>query len=86
MCAAICGEWNINPVSYTHLIDGIPFELEEAAMVDGCSRFKGVVKIVLPMLVPGIITVAAFAFIACWNEFLFSLMFLNCLLYTSRCV
>lgn len=46
-------------------------------MVDGCSRFKGVIKIVLPMLVPGIITVAAFAFIACWNEFLFSLMFLN---------
>ena len=66
-----------NAILMKGFIEGIPFELEEAAMVDGCSRFKGVVKIVLPMLVPGIITVAAFAFIACWNEFLFSLMFLN---------
>ena len=66
-----------NAILMKGFIEGIPFELEEAAMVDGCSRFKGVIKIVLPMLVPGIITVAAFAFIACWNEFLFSLMFLN---------
>ncbi|WP_312426438.1 carbohydrate ABC transporter permease [Lacrimispora sp.] len=66
-----------NAILMKGFIEGIPFELEEAAMVDGCSRFRGVIKIVLPMLVPGIITVSAFAFIACWNEFLFSLMFLN---------
>jgi multiple sugar transport system permease protein len=58
-------------------IDGIPFALEEAAMIDGCSRIKGVIKVIIPMLVPGIITVAAFALIGCWNEFLFAMMFLN---------
>ncbi len=58
-------------------IEGIPFELEEASMIDGCSRIKGVIKVVIPMLVPGIVTVAAFALIGCWNEFLFALMFLN---------
>ena len=66
-----------NAVLMKGFIEGIPYELEEAAMVDGCSRFQGVVRIVLPLLVPGIVTVAAFAFISCWNEFLFSLMFLN---------
>lgn len=66
-----------NAILMKGFIEGIPFELEEAAMVDGCNRFSGVVRIVLPMLVPGIVTVGAFAFIACWNEFLFSLMFLN---------
>lgn len=58
-------------------VDGIPFALEEASMIDGCSRIRGVFKVVLPMLVPGIITVAAFALIGCWNEFLFAMMFLN---------
>ena len=58
-------------------VEGIPFALEEAAMIDGCSRVKGVFKVVLPMLIPGIVTVAAFALIGCWNEFLFAMMFLN---------
>lgn len=58
-------------------VDGIPFVLEEAAMVDGCGRVQGVLKVVIPMLLPGIITVAAFALIGCWNEFLFAMMFLN---------
>lgn len=58
-------------------IEGIPYALEEAAMIDGCSRIKGVTKVVIPMLVPGIVTVAAFALIGCWNEFLFAMMFLN---------
>ena len=58
-------------------VEGVPYALEEAAMIDGCSRMKGVFKVVVPMLVPGIITVAAFALIGCWNEFLFAMMFLN---------
>ncbi len=66
-----------NSVLMRGFIGGIPFEMEEAAMVDGCSRFSGVIYVVLPMLKPGIVTTAAFAFIGCWNEFLFSLMFLN---------
>lgn len=66
-----------NAILMRGFIGGIPYELEEAAMVDGCSRIGGVIKVVIPVLVPGIVTVAAFAFISCWNEFLFSLMFLN---------
>ena len=66
-----------NAILMKGFMAGIPFELEEAAMVDGCSRFEGVIKVVLPVLIPGIVTVSAFAFIGCWNEFLFSLMFLN---------
>ena len=58
-------------------VEGVPFSLEEAAMIDGCSQIRGVFKVVIPMLVPGIITVAAFALIGCWNEFLFAMMFLN---------
>ena len=58
-------------------IEGVPIALEEAAMIDGCSRMQGIVRVVIPMLVPGIITVAAFALIGCWNEFLFAMMFLN---------
>src|SRR5262252_975300 len=58
-------------------ISGIPFELEEAAMVDGCSRFQGVVRIVLPLLRPAIVAVAAFAFVGAWNNFLFALFLIN---------
>lgn len=66
-----------NSILMRGFISNIPIDLEEAASIDGCSRFRGVIKIVLPMLVPGIVATAAFAFIGCWNEFLFSLMFLN---------
>ena len=58
-------------------VEGVPYALEEAAMIDGCSRIKGEFKVVVPMLVPGIVTVAAFALIGCWNEFLFAMMMLN---------
>lgn len=58
-------------------VEGVPYALEEAAMIDGCSRLRGVFKVVIPMLVPGIVTVGAFALIGCWNEFLFAMMFLN---------
>ncbi|MCU6747130.1 MULTISPECIES: carbohydrate ABC transporter permease [Lachnospiraceae] len=58
-------------------VEGVPYALEEAAMIDGCSRIRGIFKVVIPMLVPGIVTVAAFALIGCWNEFLFAMMFLN---------
>jgi multiple sugar transport system permease protein len=58
-------------------IGGIPFELEEAAMVDGCNRFQGVVRIVVPLLTPGIVAVSAFAFVGAWNNFLFALFLIN---------
>lgn len=66
-----------NSVLMRGFIATIPTELEEAAMIDGCSRTEGIIRVVLPILKPGIITVAAFAAIGCWNEFLISFMFLN---------
>lgn len=70
-------QFPFNSILMRGFISGIPYTLEEAAQIDGCSRFMAVIKVVIPMLVPGIVTTAAFAFIGVWNEFLFSMMFLN---------
>lgn len=51
----------------------IPVELEEAAMLDGCGRFKALTKVTLPLAVPGVITAVIFTFIAAWNEFIVAL-------------
>jgi multiple sugar transport system permease protein len=52
---------------------GIPAEIEEAAMMDGESRFGAMLKMTLPLSWPGLVAVAVFAFMDGWNEFLFSL-------------
>lgn len=51
----------------------IPVELEEAAMVDGASRIGAVIRITLPLALPGIVTALIFTFITAWNEFLVAL-------------
>jgi len=53
----------------------VPAELEQAAMIDGYGRFNILRKIVLPLILPGIATTAAFCLIWSWNEFLFSFLF-----------
>jgi ABC-type glycerol-3-phosphate transport system permease component len=53
----------------------LPKDLEEAALVDGASRFVAFTKIILPLAMPGLATTAILAFIYCWNEFLFALSF-----------
>lgn len=58
-------------------ISAVPFTVEEAAMVDGCTRLRGFLAIVLPQLRPGLIAVGSFAFIHTWNNFLFALMFVS---------
>ena len=70
-------QFPFNSILMRGFVSGIPYTLEEAAQIDGCSRLMAVIKVVIPMLVPGIVTTAAFAFIGVWNEFLFSMMFLN---------
>ena len=55
-------------------IDAIPLETEEAALVDGATRFQLLRDVVVPMARPGIITAAIFCFILTWNEFLFALI------------
>jgi multiple sugar transport system permease protein len=52
----------------------MPPELEEAALVDGCSRLQALWKIAWPLAAPGIVSAAAFAFILSWTEFLFALV------------
>jgi multiple sugar transport system permease protein len=51
----------------------IPVELEEAAVVDGCSRVGAMTRITLPLAMPGIVTALIFTFISAWNEFLVAL-------------
>ncbi|MEV3991655.1 carbohydrate ABC transporter permease [Streptomyces sp. NPDC049837] len=58
-------------------IKNVPVSLEEAAWVDGCSRFRAFRAVVLPLLRPGLIAVGSFAFVHSWNHFLFALMFLS---------
>jgi multiple sugar transport system permease protein len=55
----------------------IPIELEEAGMVDGCSRLGVLFRIILPVTVPAIATVSFFSFTLSWNEFLYASVFLS---------
>ena len=57
--------------------EAVPRELEEAAVIDGCSTFVSFRRVFLPLVLPGMVTVALFAFIASWNEFLAALIFMN---------
>ncbi len=55
----------------------IPAELEECALIDGASRWQILVKIVLPLAVPGLISAGIFAFTLSWNEFIYALTFIS---------
>ena len=55
----------------------IPFELEECAMIDGANRWEILVKIILPLSVPGLISAGIFAFTLSWNEFIYALTFIS---------
>jgi N,N'-diacetylchitobiose transport system permease protein len=56
---------------------GIPKDLEEAAMVDGSTRFGAFAKILLPLVAPGLVATSIFAFITSWNEYIFARILLN---------
>ncbi|MER5795919.1 carbohydrate ABC transporter permease [Streptomyces sp. NPDC001980] len=58
-------------------IVNIPKELEEAAMVDGCSRTGAFVRVVFPLLAPGLVATSVYGFIQAWNEYLYALMLLS---------
>ena len=55
----------------------IPFELEECALIDGASRWEILLKIILPLAVPGLISAGIFAFTLSWNEFIYALTFIQ---------
>ncbi|MCP3820848.1 carbohydrate ABC transporter permease [Streptomyces sp. A3M-1-3] len=58
-------------------VRAVPPELEQAASVDGAGRFRTLVSITAPLLAPGIVATALFAFITAWNEFFFALVLLK---------
>ncbi|MGW1267081.1 carbohydrate ABC transporter permease [Streptomyces sp. NPDC002491] len=64
--------WNL-----TTFFKQMPDELEEAAMIDGCTRGQAFRKVIIPLAAPGIFTTAIIAFIAAWNEFLIALSMTN---------
>ena len=55
----------------------IPYELEECALIDGATRWEILVKIILPLAVPGLISAGIFAFTLSWNEFIYALTFVS---------
>ena len=50
-------------------VAGVPYELEEAAMIDGCSRVRAFFRVTFPLLAPGLVATGVFGFIQAWNEF-----------------
>ena len=52
----------------------VPIEIEEAAMIDGCGRLAVLLRVVIPVVAPGLVVAAIFAFLVAWNEFLFALI------------
>lgn len=64
-------------ITMRSFFERIPYALEEAAFVDGCSRSKTLWKIVLPVMFPGIVADFVFAFIGSWNELIAAIIFLN---------
>ncbi|MGY1497670.1 carbohydrate ABC transporter permease [Streptomyces sp. QTS52] len=58
-------------------IVNIPKELEEAAMVDGCSRTTAFLRVVFPLLAPGLVATSVYGFIQAWNEYLYALMLMS---------
>ncbi|QPL05384.1 MULTISPECIES: carbohydrate ABC transporter permease [Actinomyces] len=58
-------------------VDGVPTELEDAATVDGCSKFQAFVRITLPLLAPGLVATSIFGFLHAWNEYTLALIILS---------
>lgn len=57
--------------------NAIPISLEESAMIDGCTRLGAMMRVTVPLALPGIISVGVFSFNHAWNEFLFALVFVS---------
>lgn len=55
-------------------LKGVPVEIEDAALIDGCNRVDALFRVVLPMAAPGVVAAALFTFTGCWNEFLYALV------------
>ncbi len=61
----------------TNYFRTIPAEIEQAALIDGCSRFEVIWRVTLPLAIPALVSVFIYTFMIAWNEFLYALVFLN---------
>lgn len=61
----------------TNYFRTIPAEIEEAALIDGCTRFEVIWRVTLPLAVPALVSVGIYTFMIAWNEFLYAFVFLN---------
>ncbi|MCB2178315.1 carbohydrate ABC transporter permease [bacterium] len=61
----------------TNYFRTIPDEIEQAALIDGCTRFEVIWRITLPLAVPALVSVGIYTFMIAWNEFLYAFIFLN---------
>jgi len=61
----------------TNYFRTIPDEIEQAGLIDGCSRFQIIWRITLPLAIPALVSVSIYTFMIAWNEFLYALVFLN---------
>lgn len=64
-------------ITMRSFFERIPVTLEESGRVDGCTKMQSLYKIILPIMLPGIISVFAFAFIGAWNELIAGTVFIN---------
>lgn len=61
----------------TNYFRTIPTEIEQAGLIDGCTRFEVIWRITIPLAIPALVSVAIYTFMIAWNEFLYALVFLN---------
>ncbi len=61
----------------TNYFRTIPDEIEQAAMIDGCSRLEVIWRVTIPLSIPALVSVSIYTFMIAWNEFLYALVFLN---------
>lgn len=64
-------------ITMSGFFSGIPNTLEEAAQIDGCTQISAIFRIVVPAIIPGVVSSSAFAFVNSWNEFVYALNFIN---------
>lgn len=61
----------------TNYFRTIPDEIEQAALIDGCSRFEVIWRVTIPLAIPALVTIGIYTFMIAWNEFLYAFIFLN---------
>ncbi|MEM1515839.1 MAG: carbohydrate ABC transporter permease [Candidatus Bathyarchaeia archaeon] len=80
MCLILIGATTPIPLNVwfaQRYFDTIPRELEEAAMIDGCSAFRSFIKITLPLATPALVTMSLISFLITWNEFLLAVILIS---------